>query len=129
MFKKTTQGDYINFIGQPMYTHENGYTAILFGMNALAIQKGDKKVASTCTRNVHTETEVMEMLGRIPECVKAMKKVKHYDNDIVANNANKSTLDMYTEQFARNHNISIEEANNHPTVKLLRKMENDLWGG
>ena len=52
---------------QVTYTHENGYSATLYGDTSLSIYYGGREVLHTGFRNVETEDEVMNLLEHIPE--------------------------------------------------------------
>ena len=49
------------------YTHENGYSATLYGDTSLSIDYGGREVLHTEFRNVETEDEVMNLLEHIPD--------------------------------------------------------------
>lgn len=48
------------------YKHPNGYSARLYGNSSMSILFNGKEVLHTGSRNVDTETEVMEMLENYP---------------------------------------------------------------
>lgn len=54
------------------YTHENGYSAVLYGVSSMSIIKDGKEVLHTCSRNVNTEKEVMDLLEKQPEFMQMM---------------------------------------------------------
>lgn len=54
------------------YTHKNGFSAILYGKSSMSILKNGKEVLHTGSRTVNTEKEVMELLEKQPEFMKAM---------------------------------------------------------
>lgn len=54
-------------------THENGYSAVLYGESSLIIRYQGKEVMHTGFRNVNTEEEVMELLGGYPEFRERLK--------------------------------------------------------
>lgn len=49
------------------YTHENGYSATLYGKTSLSVEHNGKEVLHTGFRNVETEDEVMNLLENMPE--------------------------------------------------------------
>ena len=49
------------------YTHENGYSATLYGDTSLSIDYGGREVLHTGSRNVETEDEVMNLLEHMPD--------------------------------------------------------------
>ena len=49
------------------YTHENGYSATLYGNTSLSVEHNGKEVLHTGFRNVETEDEVMNLLENMPE--------------------------------------------------------------
>ena len=57
------------------YTHENGYSAILYGQSSMSIQKDGKEVMHTGSRNVNSEKEVIELLERIPKLLEVFKEI------------------------------------------------------
>lgn len=54
------------------YTHKNGFSAILYGKSSMSIFKNGKEVLHTGSRAINTEKEVMELLEKQPEFMKAM---------------------------------------------------------
>ena len=54
------------------YTHKNGFSAVLYGKSSMSILKNGKEVLHTGSRTVNTEKEVMELLEKQPEFMKAM---------------------------------------------------------
>ncbi len=54
------------------YTHKNGFSAILYGKSSMSILKNGKEVLHTGSRAVNNEKEVMELLEKQPEFMKAM---------------------------------------------------------
>lgn len=56
--------------------HPNGYFGILFGKSIMMIyEKGGHEVLHTSSRNIHTEEELYELLGRMPEMRKKLTEV------------------------------------------------------
>lgn len=49
-----------------IYTHENGYSATLYGNSSMIIYHDGKEVMHTGFRNVNTKAEVMKMLEEMP---------------------------------------------------------------
>ena len=62
------------------YTHENGYTAKLYGNSSMDIFYDEEFVMHLSVENVNTETDVMEILEDIPairaDIAKAIEKAK-----------------------------------------------------
>lgn len=54
------------------YTHKNGFSAILYGKSSMSILKNGNEVLHTGSRAVNNEKEVMELLEKQPEFMKAM---------------------------------------------------------
>lgn len=54
------------------YTHKNGFSAILYGQSSMSILKNGKEVLHTSSRSVNTKKEVMELLEKQPEFMRAM---------------------------------------------------------
>ena len=54
------------------FRNENGYSARLYGKSSMSIYVDGKKVFHTCSRNVNTEDEVMELLANYPEFAKML---------------------------------------------------------
>ena len=54
------------------YTHKNGFSAILYGKSSMSILKNGNEVLHTSSRSVNTEKEVMELLEKQPEFMRAM---------------------------------------------------------
>lgn len=48
------------------YTHENGYSAVLYGKSSMSVYFNGKEKFHTGSRNVDTEDEVMELLEAMP---------------------------------------------------------------
>lgn len=57
--------------------------------------------------------------------MKGVQVMERYDKDI-EENLYLSEHGKYVAQFARNHNIPISEAHEHPTVKAHKEMHNHL---
>ena len=57
------------------YTHENGYSAVLYGISSMNVYHKGKKVMHTVFRSVNTEAEVMELLGKLPNLMKQLSMV------------------------------------------------------
>ena len=55
------------------YTHENGYSAVLYGTSSMSILKDEKEVLHTGFRGVNTEKEVMKLLESMPEFFEMMR--------------------------------------------------------
>lgn len=55
------------------YTHENGYSAVLYGTSSMSIRKDGKEVLHTGFRGVNTEKEVMDLLECIPGFIEKMR--------------------------------------------------------
>lgn len=58
------------------YDHENGYSAVLYGESSMCVYDGRRKVLHTSSRNVNTESEVMEMLEEMPEFLSDILDIK-----------------------------------------------------
>ena len=54
------------------YTHKNGFSDILYGKSSMSILKNGREVLHTGSRAVNTEKEVIELLEKQPEFMKAM---------------------------------------------------------
>lgn len=54
------------------YRHENGYSAVLYGESSMIVKYEEKEVLHTGSRNVNTESEVMELLETMPDFVKIL---------------------------------------------------------
>ena len=54
------------------YTHKKGFSSILYGKSSMSILKNGKEVLHTSSRSVNTEKEVMELLEKQPEFMRAM---------------------------------------------------------
>ena len=57
------------------YTHENGYSATLYGKSSMIIRYKGKEVMHTGFRNVNTESAVMDLLGMQPSFRKSLEKM------------------------------------------------------
>lgn len=49
------------------YEHENGYSAVLYGESSMSVYHYNEPVMHTRFRGVNTESEVMELLAKMPE--------------------------------------------------------------
>ena len=56
------------------YTHDNGYSARLYGETSMSIYFNGKEVMHTGARCVDTEEEVMELLENYPNLWSALSK-------------------------------------------------------
>lgn len=65
------------------YTHENGYSARLYGESSLSIYYDGKEVMHTCSRNVNTESEVMELLEKQPKLRESLAKMINDEEQVV----------------------------------------------
>lgn len=54
-------------LGDKKIYHPNGYSARLYGETSLIVYHNGKEVLHTGSRNVNTDTEVMELLETMPE--------------------------------------------------------------
>lgn len=52
------------------YTHENGYSATLYGDTSLYVEHDGREVLHTGFRNVETDDEVMNLLENMPDMMK-----------------------------------------------------------
>ena len=59
------------------YTHENGYSATLYGDTSLSIDYGGREVLRTGFRNVETEDEVMNLLEHMPDLMNDFQKLSY----------------------------------------------------
>ena len=59
------------------YTHENGYSATLYGDTSLSIDYGGREVLNTGQRNVETEDEVMNLLEHMPDLMNNFQKFSY----------------------------------------------------
>lgn len=57
------------------YTHENGYSAVLYGITSMSIYHNGKEVSHTGFRNVNTEAEVMKLLETLPNLMNGLRKI------------------------------------------------------
>lgn len=56
-----------------IYKHKNGYSAKLYGKSSMIIYRPDgTKFSHTCSRNVNTEVEVMQLLEEQQEFEKIL---------------------------------------------------------
>ena len=63
-------------VGEIKYTHENGYTGILYGESSLAIyDKTGKMKMHTGSRNINTREELIDLLDNYPSFLEAMDKI------------------------------------------------------
>jgi hypothetical protein len=56
-----------------VYTHENGYSAVLYGTSSMSIMKDGKEVLHTGFRAANTGKEVMNLLANIPAFFETMR--------------------------------------------------------
>ena len=59
-----------------IYTHENGYSAILYGESSISVQKDGKEVMHTGFRNMNSEKEVMKLLGDMPQLFETLEGIE-----------------------------------------------------
>lgn len=62
--------------GTRTYTNENGYSAVLYGESSMSVYHNREEVLHTGSRNVNTETEVKEMLAKMPEFLQKIMEVE-----------------------------------------------------
>lgn len=55
------------------YTHENGYSAVLYGNSSMSVIKDGKEVLHTGFRKANTEKEVMNLLANMPAFWETMR--------------------------------------------------------
>lgn len=58
------------------YTHENGYSAVLYGKTSMSVYHNGKEVLHTGSRNANTEAEVKEMLTEMPEFLSDISDIR-----------------------------------------------------
>ena len=57
------------------YTHENGYSATLYGESSMTVYHYNVEVLHTGMRKPNTEAEVMEFLEEVPKFMEMFKVV------------------------------------------------------
>lgn len=62
------------YLGSQIIKHPNGYSARLYGGTSMSVYYNGKEVLHTGSRNVNTDTEVMEMLEKMPEFLQKIWK-------------------------------------------------------
>lgn len=57
------------------YNHQNGYSAVLYGISSMSIFRNGKEVMHTGFRKVNTEAEVIRMLEALPRLMNGLGKI------------------------------------------------------
>lgn len=63
---------------QIMVEHRNGYYGCLYGKSSMSINKGEREVLHTGSRNINTPDELYKLLSDMPD---AMNKIEEMIKD------------------------------------------------